>query len=81
MNFSEAKSELVQARNLYKKVLSNTQLISIETFHSWFLKLIRLAPLQSGIPISYRLESDTREIKNFTWLRLMKEISIIVILG
>jgi ATP-dependent helicase/nuclease subunit A len=43
------------ARGLYERVLSSPQALSIDTFHSWFARLIQLAPLVSGVPHGYAL--------------------------
>ena len=55
----EIAHALPAARGLYERVLSSPQALSIDTFHSWFAKLIRIAPLASGVPHGYTLTDST----------------------
>ncbi len=50
------------ARGLYEQVLSSAQSLSIDTFHSWFARLVQIAPLTSGVPHGYVLTEATGEI-------------------
>ncbi len=52
---------LADARSLYERVLASPQALSIDTFHSWFGRLLPQAPLASGVPHGYSLcESDAQ---------------------
>jgi ATP-dependent helicase/nuclease subunit A len=53
---------LPQARGLYERVLSDAQSLSIDTFHSWFARLIQVAPLASGVPHGYALSESSGEM-------------------
>ncbi|MEN9865988.1 MAG: hypothetical protein RL748_1578, partial [Pseudomonadota bacterium] len=53
---------LDSARNLYERVLSSSQSLSIDTFHSWFARLLPLAPLASGVPHGYSLSEANAQI-------------------
>jgi ATP-dependent helicase/nuclease subunit A len=44
----QAQQALPVARGLYERVASTEQSVSIETFHGWFWRLLRRAPLGSG---------------------------------
>jgi len=45
----EAKQQLPRAKALYEQVLSQPQVITMETFHGWFSKVSSAAPMTSGI--------------------------------
>ncbi|MDP9108199.1 MAG: UvrD-helicase domain-containing protein, partial [Pseudomonadota bacterium] len=49
----ELEGAMVRARGLLDRVLASAQPLSIDTFHSWFARLIQLAPLASGVPHGY----------------------------
>jgi len=65
---------LPQARSLYDRVLRSPQGLSIDTFHSWFLRLIQIAPLASGVPHGYGLAEATGEIKADAYGRFMLKV-------
>lgn len=46
----EARAQLPHARQLYAKVLSSPHGLSVDTFHSWFIRLLQIAPLSAGVP-------------------------------
>lgn len=56
------QQNLAVARQLYEKILSSEQSLSIDTFHSWFAKLLQLAPLSSGVPHGYTLTEQNAEL-------------------
>ncbi|MGV8899365.1 MAG: UvrD-helicase domain-containing protein [Burkholderiaceae bacterium] len=58
----QAAQALPAARDLYERVLSSPQALSIDTFHSWFAKLIQIAPLASGVPHGYTLTDASGEL-------------------
>ncbi|MDB5764493.1 MAG: ATP-dependent exonuclease [Herminiimonas sp.] len=63
------------ARSLYERVLSSPHSLSIDTFHSWFARLIQLAPLSSGVPHGYALTESTGELLEETYIRLMQSLN------
>ncbi|WP_199710505.1 UvrD-helicase domain-containing protein [Noviherbaspirillum cavernae] len=63
------------ARGLYERVLSSAQSLSIDTFHSWFARLIQIAPLTSGVPHGYALTETTGELLTEAYSRLMQAIN------
>lgn len=73
-----ADSELVRvmplARSLYEQILSGQQTLSIDTFHSWFARLLQLAPLASGVPHGYTLTDKNGELMNEAYRRFMHAI-------
>ncbi|MBI1889820.1 MAG: UvrD-helicase domain-containing protein [Burkholderiales bacterium] len=72
---SELPVLLPQARGLYEKTLSSAQSLSIDTFHSWFAKLIRIAPLAAGVPHGYVLTEATGELLAEAYGRFMESLN------
>ena len=63
------------ARGLYERVLSSPQALSIDTFHSWFARLIQIAPLSSGVPHGYSLTEASGELLTETYSRFMQSLN------
>ena len=63
------------ARGLYERVLSDTNALSIDTFHSWFARLIQAAPLASGVPHGYALTDASSDMLTEAYRRLMQSLS------
>ncbi|MFT5588074.1 MAG: ATP-dependent helicase/nuclease subunit A [Bradyrhizobium sp.] len=72
---SELNPLMPVARGLYEKVLVSPQALSIDTFHSWFAKLIRLAPLASGVPHGYSLTAATGALTLDAYSRFMQVLN------
>ena len=72
---SELNALMPVARGLYEKVLASPQALSIDTFHSWFAKLIRLAPLASGVPHGYSLTAATGALTLDAYSRFMQVLN------
>jgi len=66
---------LPAARNLYERVLASPQSLSIDTFHSWFARLLKIAPLASGVPHGYALIEKTGELQSDAYLRFMQSLN------
>ena len=71
----ELPTMLPKARSLYEQVLSSATSLSIDTFHSWFARLIQIAPLTSGVPHGYTLTEATGELQKETYGRLMQGLN------
>jgi ATP-dependent helicase/nuclease subunit A len=71
----DAHQLLPQARTLYERVLSSPQSLSIDTFHSWFARLVQIAPLSSGVPHGYTLIDATGELRADAYGRLMQTLN------
>jgi len=65
---------LPEARQLYAQVLSTPQSLAIDTFHSWFGRLIQIAPLSSGVPHGYSLTEATSELRAEAYRQLMQSL-------
>lgn len=72
---SDAHRLLPQARSLYERVLSSPQALSIDTFHSWFARLVQIAPLASGVPHGYTLTDVTGELLTEAYNQLMQTLN------
>ena len=62
------------ARSLYERVLASPQSLSIDTFHSWFARLLQLAPLSSGVPHGYALADNSGELMTEAYNGLMQSL-------
>ncbi len=62
------------ARSLYEQILAGQQGLSIDTFHSWFARLLQIAPLASGVPHGYALTEKNGEIMNEAYRRFMQAV-------
>ena len=63
------------ARGLYERILSSPQALSIDTFHSWFGRLLQIAPLASGVPHGYALTEVTAELLREAQTRFMQSLN------
>lgn len=59
------------ARVLYERILSGQQNLSIDTFHSWFSRLLEIAPLKSSVPYDYILIEKNNALINEAYYRFM----------
>ena len=66
---------LPKARGLYEHVLSSPQSLNLDTFHSWFGRLIQIAPLNSGIPHGYTLTESTSELQREAYRQFMHALT------
>ncbi|MFZ6820339.1 UvrD-helicase domain-containing protein [Undibacterium sp. Ji22W] len=69
-------ASLPRARNLYENLLSNPQGLSMDTFHSWFGRLLQLAPLASGVPHGFNLVESTSSLQREAWGQLMQRAGL-----
>ncbi len=72
---ASAVQRLPAARGLYARVLSSPHGLAVDTFHSWFIRLLQIAPLASGVPHGLGLEESTGEIAEVAWLRFMQSLN------
>ena len=50
-----------RARHLYERLLHSTEQLQITTFHAFCQKLISLCPLQSRVPLDFRIAENAEE--------------------
>ncbi len=60
---------LPRARALYEEFLVAQPPITITTFHSWFMQLLRRAPLDAGVPGDTALVEQTATLISDAWQR------------
>jgi len=75
LNASEAKVQLPAARGLYQRVLSSPYGLSVDTFHSWFARLLQIAPLNAGVPHGYALEENAEELIDMAWVKFTQTLN------
>lgn len=72
---AEAHDKMPVARSLYARVLSSPYALAVDTFHSWFMRLLQIAPLASGVPHGFTLEENVTELRDAAWLRFMQSLN------
>jgi ATP-dependent helicase/nuclease subunit A len=70
----EVAGTMPLARGLYERVLSCGQSLSIDTFHSWFARLLQLAPLSSDVPHGYALAENSGEMMADAYNGMMQSL-------
>lgn len=75
LSAAQARQYLPRAKQLYADVLASPYGLSVDTFHSWFIRLLQIAPLAAGVPHGLTLEESVTEIREAAWLRLFKSLS------
>ena len=63
----EVEALLPKARQLYERLLTAQPPITIATFHSWFLQLLRRAPLDAGALGDVNLVEQTSSLVDEAW--------------
>ena len=63
----EIEALLPKARHLYERFLTAQPPITIATFHSWFLQLLRRAPLDAGALGDVNLLEQTSSLVDEAW--------------
>ncbi|WP_420475901.1 UvrD-helicase domain-containing protein [Noviherbaspirillum sp. ST9] len=72
---SELPTVFPVARRLYERLLASPQSLSIDTFHSWFARLVQIAPLSSGVPHGYTLTESNGELLLDAYSRFMQALN------
>ena len=72
---TEAQEKITLARTLYARVLASPQALAVDTFHSWFMRLLQIAPLSSGVPHGFMLAENATELRDDAWLRVMQSLN------
>jgi ATP-dependent helicase/nuclease subunit A len=67
--------QLPAARGLYQRVLSSPYGLSVDTFHSWFARLLQIAPLNAGVPHGYSLEENAEELIDMAWVKFTQSLN------
>lgn len=72
----ELSKALPRARTLYENLLSHPQGLAMDTFHSWFGRLLQLAPLASGVPHGFSLLESTSGLQREAWGQMMQGLGV-----
>jgi ATP-dependent helicase/nuclease subunit A len=62
-----ARAAVGAARGLYERVVTARVPVTIETFHSWFWRLITRAPLGAGVPFAPTLLESAERVRADAW--------------
>ena len=62
LSAEESQQQLPRARALYEEVLTQPQVIAMETFHGWFSRVSSAAPITSGIVNQGSLREDRQRL-------------------
>ncbi|HEY4037516.1 MAG TPA: UvrD-helicase domain-containing protein, partial [Burkholderiaceae bacterium] len=71
---AQARELLPAARGLYEQVASTERSVSIETFHGWFWRLLRRAPLGSGVAYTANLIEVPQRLLEEAWTDFAGEL-------
>jgi ATP-dependent helicase/nuclease subunit A len=71
---AELDACLPRARQLYELVLTAQPGITVTTFHSWFLDVLKRAPIEEGLA-SRELSEQTGPLEKEAWLKLGEQLS------
>ena len=64
-----------QARGLYERVLTADIPPTIDTFHGWFLRLLKSAPLDAGVPFAPAMLEHTERLRSDAWQAFSRRLS------
>ena len=64
---SKAGDLVSAARSLYERVLAADVGPTIDTFHGWFLRLLKSAPLDAGVPFAPTMLEHTDRLRSDAW--------------
>lgn len=67
------ESALAQGRALYQQVLNAQPALTITTFHSWFLQVLRKAPMEAGAMGNLALVERTSALVEESWSLFMED--------
>ncbi|HNT85886.1 MAG TPA: UvrD-helicase domain-containing protein [Ottowia sp.] len=74
-----APDQRQQLQNLYHSVLGHGRPVQIRTFHSWFVALLKCAPLavlqQLGLPTAFELLEDDADAVAEVWRRYLRQLA------
>jgi ATP-dependent helicase/nuclease subunit A len=68
---ADAAALVPAARGLFEHVATARVPLTIETFHSWFWRLVARAPLGCGVPFSPRLLEASERARSDAWLHFL----------
>lgn len=75
LTVQQAHQQLPLARQLYANVLASSHGLSVDTFHSWFIRLLQVAPLAAGVPHGLSVEESIADLREAAWLRFFARLA------
>lgn len=72
---AQAEDLMPRARALYEEFLTAQPPLTITTFHSWFMQLLRCAPLDAGVTGDTALVEQTATLISDAWQRYANELA------
>ena len=70
-----ARERIGVAQGLYDRILGSGQEIPIYTFDAWFYRLLKAAPMGSGVSRDATLLLDNDELRQSTWAALYQQFN------
>jgi ATP-dependent helicase/nuclease subunit A len=71
----QARAQVPAARLLYERVLAADIGPTIDTFHGWFLRLLKCAPLDAGVPFAPSMLEHTDRLRSDAWQVFTRRMS------
>jgi ATP-dependent helicase/nuclease subunit A len=71
----EIDAILPEARNLLERVLTAEPVLTINTFHGWFLQLLQRAPLGDGSVGNFSLLDQTAALQEEAWQNFAEDLA------
>ena len=75
LELPESENLKHNAKQLYEKLLHDTQRVKVTTFHAFCQDLLRRFPLEADVPPGFDLEDKTAMLRKTAWHALMSEAS------
>lgn len=72
---TQARALVPVARALYERVLAAEIGPTIDTFHGWFLRLLKCAPLDAGVPFAPSMLEHTDRLRSDAWQLFSRRMS------
>ncbi|MBZ0105260.1 MAG: UvrD-helicase domain-containing protein [Sulfuricella denitrificans] len=72
---NEIDAILPEARNLLERVLTAEPVLTINTFHGWFLQLLQRAPLGEGSVGNFSLLDQTAAMQEEAWQNFAEDLA------
>ena len=72
---AKARALVPSARALYERVLAAEIGPTIDTFHGWFLRLLKCAPLDAGVPFAPSMLEHTDRLRSDAWQLFSRRMS------
>lgn len=71
----EAHALVPRARDLLEIDLTASPPMTVDTFHGWFARIVRSAPLATGIPADFAIAENTGALMRDAWRRFLDQVS------